>query len=47
MFGLLETLVRQSGLGALVATHNLDLADRMDRILRLENGTLYEGAVAA
>ena len=47
VFGLLETLVRQSGLGALVATHNLDLANRMDRILRLENGTLHEGAAAA
>ncbi|MBT5495361.1 MAG: ABC transporter, partial [Alphaproteobacteria bacterium] len=47
VFGLLETLVRQSGLGALVATHNLDLANRMDRILRLENGTLHESAAAA
>jgi lipoprotein-releasing system ATP-binding protein len=46
VFGLLETLVRQSGLGGLVATHNLDLANRMDRILRLENGTLHEGAAA-
>ena len=47
VFGLLETLVRQSGLGALVATHNLDLAYRMNRILRLENGTLHEGAAVA
>jgi lipoprotein-releasing system ATP-binding protein len=47
VFGLLETIVRQSGLGALVATHNLDLANRMDRILRLENGKLHEGALAA
>jgi lipoprotein-releasing system ATP-binding protein len=47
VFGLLETLVSQSGLGALVATHNLDLANRMDRILRLENGILHEGPVDA
>jgi lipoprotein-releasing system ATP-binding protein len=47
VFGLLETLVSQSGLGALVATHNLDLANRMDRILRLENGKLHEGPVDA
>jgi lipoprotein-releasing system ATP-binding protein len=47
VFGLLETLVRQSGLGALVATHNLDMANRMDRILRLENGALHEGTAAA
>jgi lipoprotein-releasing system ATP-binding protein len=47
VFGLLETLVSQSGLGALVATHNFDLANRMDRILRLENGKLHEGPVDA
>ena len=35
---LLQGLVKQGGLGALVATHNLELAGRMDRILRLENG---------
>ena len=47
VFGLLETLVSQSGLGTLVATHNLDLANRMDRIVRLENGILHEGPVDA
>ncbi|MBL8905627.1 MAG: ABC transporter ATP-binding protein [Rhizobiales bacterium] len=35
-------LIREEGLGALVATHNLDLAQRMRRIVRLENGTLVE-----
>ena len=40
VFGLLENLVRKSGLGALVATHNLDLARRMDRVLRLEDGVV-------
>ena len=40
VFGLLEGLVRKTGLGALVATHNLDLARRMDRVLRLEDGVV-------
>ena len=38
VFELLQELVRDRGVGALVATHNLDLAKKMDRILRLENG---------
>ena len=36
-------LVRQTGLAALVATHNMDLAARMDRVLRLDGGTLIPG----
>jgi lipoprotein-releasing system ATP-binding protein len=40
VFGALVDLVRGTGLAALIATHNLDLAARMDRVLRLENGTL-------
>ncbi|MBT6205377.1 MAG: ABC transporter ATP-binding protein [Rhodospirillaceae bacterium] len=35
--------VRGRGLAALVATHNMALAGRMDRILRLEDGRLIEG----
>ncbi len=35
---LLVKLVRGAGLAALIATHNLDLASRMDRTLRLEDG---------
>jgi lipoprotein-releasing system ATP-binding protein len=31
-------LVRQTGLSALIATHNLDLAARMDRVVRLATG---------
>lgn len=46
VFDLLEELVRKSGLGALVATHNLELARRMDRILRLENGRLHNESAA-
>ena len=32
--------VRASGLAALIATHNLELAHRLDRIVALEDGTL-------
>ena len=38
----LLSLVRQSGVAALIATHNLDLAARMDRTLRLKEGHLVE-----
>jgi lipoprotein-releasing system ATP-binding protein len=40
VFGALMTLVRDTGLAALIATHNPELAARMDRILRLEDGRL-------
>ncbi|HTZ81273.1 MAG TPA: ABC transporter ATP-binding protein [Stellaceae bacterium] len=40
VMGALMTLVRQTGLAALIATHNLDLARRMDRILVLEEGVV-------
>ena len=40
VFAALMALVSDSGLGALIATHNMDLAARMDRVLRLENGVL-------
>jgi lipoprotein-releasing system ATP-binding protein len=36
----LVDLVRGSGLAALIATHNLDLARRLDRIVALEDGRL-------
>jgi lipoprotein-releasing system ATP-binding protein len=38
VFTTLLALVKQSGLGALVATHNLDLASRMDRRITLRDG---------
>lgn len=38
VFGTLMELVRGTGLSAVIATHNLDLAARMDRILRLDQG---------
>ncbi|SIS69672.1 ABC transporter ATP-binding protein [Phaeovulum vinaykumarii] len=40
VFGVLMELVRETGLSALIATHNLDLARRMDRVLRLDAGRL-------
>jgi lipoprotein-releasing system ATP-binding protein len=38
VFGALMALVRDTGLSALIATHNMELAGRMDRIVRLEAG---------
>ncbi len=38
----LIAIVREAGLAALFATHNLDLARRMDRIVGLEEGRLVE-----
>ncbi|MBF9034729.1 ATP-binding cassette domain-containing protein [Rhodobacterales bacterium HKCCE2091] len=40
VFEALMALVRGRGLAALIATHNLDLAARMDRVLRLDGGVL-------
>ena len=40
VFGELTSLVRNSGIGALIATHNLDLARRMDRVVTLHEGKL-------
>ncbi len=40
VFGALMDLVRETGLSALVATHNLELAGRMDRVIQLKDGEL-------
>jgi len=40
VFEALIDLVRDTGLSALVATHNMALAARMDRVVRLEAGVL-------
>ena len=45
VFEQLLSLVRQSGVAALIATHNLELAARMDRTLRLKEGHLVEEQV--
>jgi lipoprotein-releasing system ATP-binding protein len=46
VFEQLLKLVRQSGVAAVIATHNLDLAARMDRTLRLMDGRLVEEELA-
>jgi lipoprotein-releasing system ATP-binding protein len=42
VFHELLELIRHSGVVALIATHNLQLAASMHRVLRLENGVLRE-----
>jgi lipoprotein-releasing system ATP-binding protein len=40
VFDMLMALVRETGMAALIATHNPALAARMDRVLRLDQGVL-------
>ena len=40
VFGALMELVRGTGLSALIATHNMELAARMDRVVRMDAGRL-------
>ena len=40
VFAALMELVRETGLAAVIATHNRELASIMDRIVRLEDGKL-------
>jgi len=47
VFELLERLHRTHGLTSLIATHNLALAERCDRIVGLEHGVLRTRAVKA
>lgn len=42
VFDALFALVRASGLAALIATHNMDLAARMDRRITLSEGKIIE-----
>ncbi|KXF77647.1 ABC transporter [Paramesorhizobium deserti] len=42
VFDALEALVRQSGLSALIATHNHELAARMDRRVTLKDGKVVD-----
>ena len=44
VFNALTQLVRASGLAALIATHNMDLAQQMDRRVTLQDGLLVEVA---
>src|ERR1700709_521182 len=45
VFGALTQLVRATGLAAIIATHNLDLAARMDRRVTIRDGVVldYDG----
>ena len=47
VFELLQQLHRAHGLTSLIATHNLGLAARCDRVLTLEHGILRSRGVAA
>ena len=40
VFELLIDLVRDKGIGAVIATHNMQIAERMDRILELKGGKI-------
>jgi lipoprotein-releasing system ATP-binding protein len=40
VFSVLMELVRATGMAALIATHNMDLAARMDRQVRLDKGQI-------
>lgn len=42
VFATLTSLIRATGLAALIATHNMDLAARMDRRVTLHEGLVVE-----
>ena len=42
VFQMLLKITRQEGMAALIATHNLELGARMDRVVKLEKGILNE-----
>ncbi|MBR1600113.1 MAG: ABC transporter ATP-binding protein [Alphaproteobacteria bacterium] len=42
VFSILMEVVRETGLSALIATHNIDLAHRMDREVQLKDGKLVD-----
>jgi lipoprotein-releasing system ATP-binding protein len=42
VFGALGQLVRASGLAAVIATHNLEIAARMDRRVTIRDGLVVE-----
>lgn len=42
VFDALMSLVKDTGLAAVIATHNLDLASRMSRTIKMENGQLVD-----
>ena len=40
VFETLQKIVKQTNLAALIATHNIDLANRMDRVVKLTDGKI-------
>jgi lipoprotein-releasing system ATP-binding protein len=44
VFGALRDIVRATGVSALIATHNMELAGHMDRVFALKDGHLEERA---
>jgi len=42
VFDMLIRIARETGLTALIATHNVALAERMDRIVRLNAGQIAD-----
>lgn len=46
VFQELIGLIRQQGVAALIATHNMELAARMDRVLQMRDGQLVEVSFA-
>ena len=46
VFEALKAIIKAQGVGALIATHNLELAQHMDRVVRLENGVLVNADVS-
>ena len=42
VFNALTQLVRASGLAVIIATHNMDIAARMDRRVTLRDGAVVE-----
>ncbi|MBR2033064.1 MAG: ABC transporter, partial [Alphaproteobacteria bacterium] len=45
VFSELISIVKETGLSALIATHNLELARQMDRIVTLQDGRLIESSI--
>lgn len=42
VFNLLVEMVRERRMSALIATHNIDLAERMDRVVTLQDGKIVD-----
>ncbi len=47
VFDVLAKLVHEHGLAALIATHNMSLAARMDRVLSLDGGQVFAAELGA